>query len=143
MGRDFDDLKDGSRLEPIHINLIYKELRRWRKLRITPPGVIQGAADGEGIPEIVLYPQQTRYLGVANGTITARVNTTVGVGFVTVKKLDANSSTIETAQVGDLTVYNASNSLAVANTTTSINSGVYVWVERDPFGTWWVGPLEC
>lgn len=37
MAREFDDLKDGTVLEPFHLNIIYRELRRLRKMGAAPP----------------------------------------------------------------------------------------------------------
>ena len=139
MGRDFVDLKDGDRLEPYHINIIYKELRRWRKLRGASRVVIRGVADGESIPEIDIAFPPSGFVGVANGVISARSGTTAGTGVVTIKQLDGN--TITDSQVSNVTVYNASSTTMTSGN--GIASGQYVWVQRDAFGALWVSPLEC
>jgi hypothetical protein len=48
MARQFDDLKDGDTLEPYHINIIYRELRRLRKLKASPPLVLTGMQGDDG-----------------------------------------------------------------------------------------------
>lgn len=140
MARDFVDLNPGETLEPYHINMIYAELRRWRKIRGGTGVRLSGTTDQDSVPEIsVLFPK-VGFVGVANGDITARVGSTPGTGTVTVKQLDTDDELID-AQVTDIEVYNAS-----VNTMTSgqgIDDGQYVWVQRDGFGRWWVAPLEC
>jgi hypothetical protein len=133
MGRDFVDLKDGDRLEPFHINIVYKELRRWRKLKGSQRVQIVGASDGDSIPQIVVVSHPLGHIGVASGTITARVNSTIGTGVVEIKQVSGNS--LETAQTSNLTVFNVDS--------VSIASGKYVWAQRDAFGDWYVSPLEC
>ena len=55
MGKDadFPDLADGEPLEPLHFNVIYDELRRWRKMTAAPPLAVSGA-DGDGTPFVYL-----------------------------------------------------------------------------------------
>lgn len=139
MGRDFVDLKDGDTLEPFHINQIYKELRRWRKIKGSGRITIDGATDGESVPVInaALSPQM--YFGVANGDITARSGSTAGSGTVTIKQLNGNS--IQTAQITDLKVKNPSDTTMTSGN--GIDDGQYVKVWKDGFGDWIVEPMEC
>lgn len=139
MGRDFVDLKDGDVLEPYHINQIYKELRRLRKLKGSARVIVRGMQDGESVPEIDIALPPSGFIGVANGAIAPRVNSTVGSGSVIIKQISGNSLT--NAQVSEVTAYNVS-----ANTMTSgngITNGAYVWVQRDAFGAMVVSPFEC
>jgi hypothetical protein len=55
MSRDFEDLKDGDMLEPCHINVIYKELRRLRKMQATPPLAIEGMDSGDSPPVVYSF----------------------------------------------------------------------------------------
>lgn len=57
MSRDFEDIKDGTVLEPFHLNVIYRELRRLRRMQATPPLTIQGMDSGESSPVIVDWGQ--------------------------------------------------------------------------------------
>lgn len=139
MGRDFAELKAGDRLEPYHLNQVYRELKRWRKLRGSARVILRGVADGESIPEIDIAFPPLGFVGVANGNITKRSGTTPGTGTVTIKQYDG--SVLVDAQVSDLTVYNASSTGMTSGN--GIDSGQYVWVQRDAFGTLWVSPLEC
>jgi hypothetical protein len=139
MGRDFVDLKDGDTLEPFHINQIYKELRRWRKLKGSQRVQIVGANDGDSVPQIVVVINPMMYVGVANGDIPARSGTTVGEGIVTIKQFDG--TTIEDAQTNDIDVKNPSDTTMTSGN--GIDDGQYVKVWRDYFGDWIVEPMEC
>ena len=131
MAREFDDLKDGTVLEPYHLNMIYRELRRLRKMTAAPPLVLEGMTSTTSPP--FLYPGGIRAwgLGKANGTIPARSGTTPGAGTVDVWWNNGGAL----AATGD--------SLAVLNVGTVISSGKYVWYEQDESGDLYVAPLEC
>jgi hypothetical protein len=139
MGRDFVDLKDGDTLEPYHLNQIYKELRRWRKLGGSGRVTVDGAQDGESVPTINVALSPQMYVGVANGVITARSGTTAGSGTVTIKQINGNS--IQTAQITNLAVKNPSSTTMTSGD--GIDSGQYVKVWKDAFGDWIVEPMEC
>jgi len=72
MARRFPELKDGDRLEPVHLNIIYRELNRWRSLQAVPPMRIAGAEDGVSNIEISGPPSNSYLIkltatGDANG----------------------------------------------------------------------------
>ncbi len=139
MARDFVDVKDGDRLEPFHINQIYKELRRLRKLRGSVHVQVDGMQDPDGVPQISVVFPPGGWLAVANGTITASVGNTVGTGTVTILQLNGNS--VQAAQVNNLTVKNPTRD--VGTVPGEISDGKRVWVQKDGFGDFWVAPLEC
>lgn len=58
---EFPDLDDGDELEPYHFNVIYDELRRWRKLSAAAPLVVDGA-DGDDSPVIYLVEQPSFFI---------------------------------------------------------------------------------
>ncbi len=141
MGRDFVDLKDGDRLEPYHINIIYKELRRLRKTQGDTFIHVEGMNDGDGVPTITGTFPRIGYLAVANGTISAAVNSAVGTGSVQV--LMANGNSLINAQISEIAVYNPARDTANGTVLGEISSGKRVWIQKDGFGQWYVAPLEC
>jgi hypothetical protein len=47
MPEDFPHLEDGDALEPWHLNVVYAELRRWRKLKGAEGLDVDGAEGGD------------------------------------------------------------------------------------------------
>jgi hypothetical protein len=147
MSRDFVDLKDGDRIAPYHFNQIYDELRRWRKIRGSGYVSVNGAKDGTSVPSIDITLPRDRYVAVAgNSGISASVNSTVGTGSVIIhQRVDTElvEVTANGVSLTELTVYNAARDTANGTVLGSIAEGKRVWIERDAFGDYWVGPLEC
>lgn len=72
MARDFVDLRDGDTLEPYHINICYRELRRWRKLKATWPLSLVGAESSDSPPAISYLGRKPIWIQlVTNGMSTA------------------------------------------------------------------------
>lgn len=63
----FDDVRDGDAIEPRLWNVIYRELRRWRKAKATPPMKIT-SADGLMPPVFSLGPINTGCVGKITGS---------------------------------------------------------------------------
>lgn len=131
MPREFDDIKDGTVIEPYHFNIIYRELRRLRKMTAGGNIAISGMDSSTSPPSIYMVSGMTGSLGKSNGTITAGSTNTFGTGNVLFYYRDGSTPTL-TGQ--SETVYNVSN---------SISTDKWVWVQKDKFGTWFVAPLEC
>jgi hypothetical protein len=132
MPREFDDLKDGTELEPFHLNIIYRELRRLRKMTASPPLVLEGMESSVSAPLLRGSQIPRAGLGQANGDITARSGTTPGAG--TVDIWQNNAGTLEAT--GD--------TVDVANVGIAITDGKFVWwQENDDDGETYVAPLEC
>ena len=60
MSREFEPLEDGDRLEPFHLNIIYAELRRLRKMKAAPPLVLRGMDSDQ--PPILTDAGSTQHL---------------------------------------------------------------------------------
>jgi len=88
MAREFDDIKDGTVLEPYHLNIIYRELRRLRKMTAAPPLVLDGMTSTTSPP--VLWGQSSGGAIVVktSSAITARSGTTAGTGTGTPQVFD-------------------------------------------------------
>ena len=135
MPRAFDDLKDGDILEPFHLNIIYRELRRWRKAKAIPPMVLD-AADSADSPPIF---RQGRTSGgifravvttaIPTGTITAPSDT----GRVTLYDWDGSSST---AGETDVTVLNDFTIAASVPVDTVVK---LAYID----GSYWLRASEC
>ena len=74
---------------------------------------------GIGLQDI---PGRQGYLAVADGTITARVGTTLGSGMVFLTTIAGTAVTVLT---------DTANVLNFSSTTGGIPTGTYVWVEED------------
>lgn len=131
MPRDFDDIRDGTQLEPYHLNIIYRELRRLRKMTAAPPLALDSMTSTTSPPFLWSTGSSRSGLGKANGNITARSGTTAGTGTVDVW----DNSTGVLAATGD--------SVDVLNVGAQIASGKYVWFEEDESGDIYAAPLEC
>jgi len=140
MARDFTDLKDGDTLAPYHLNIIYRELRRLRKMTVGPPLSLRGMDGNESPPQLDLLRNTRGSLAVANGAITARSGTTPGTGNVDLYYLDVTSNTL-TDYGETIAVYYASSKTMTSGN--GIDSGMYCWVEWDADQIAWVGPLDC
>lgn len=68
MPRDFPEIRDGDPIEPWHLNIVYRELRRLRKMRGGGTITVQNA-DGTLPPLIVQGGFSIAAIGVASGTI--------------------------------------------------------------------------
>lgn len=91
-----------------------------------------------GRVSISAIPRIDRYSGVATSDFAALSGSTPGTGTVQVYWYDGTNW----ADAG-ITV----NAINVSTTTmtsgNSIDGGMAVWVAQDPFGTWYVAPMDC
>ena len=140
MPEEFRDLRGGDELEPIHLNKIYRFLRKLLKLRVTYPMRIDGWGSADAVPTITVMGWDNFYVGETTTAITARSGTTLGTGTVKLQMEDGAGNIMDVA-TNTLTVWNAS--AATMTSTNGIDSGMKVFVRRDRFGDWWVFPLEC
>ena len=147
MPRAFDDLKDGTVLEPFHLNMIYRELRRWRKAKAVPPMVLNAADSADSPPIFQQGSITSGFLCIANGNIPARSGSTAGVGSVysvTTTPTYSGGSLTAASLSTDSTAYDVIN--ASSNNMTDshgIDSGQYCWAEYGTDGLLYVTPLEC
>ena len=147
MPRDYPDLKTGTLLEPFHLNIIYRFIRKLLRTVAVPPLVIDGLQSIDS-PWIFRVSSSTNgFPCVANGNIPARSGSTFGVG--SVKSITTTATYTTGALTGatgatDSTAYDVIN--VSSNTMTSgngIDSGQYSWAEQGNDGLLYVTPLEC
>ena len=147
MPRGFQDLKDGETLEPFHINIIYRELRRWRRAYAVPPMVIDGLMSSDSPPIFRGGASVGGFLAVANGNIPKRSGSAAGVGSVfsvTSTPTYSGGSLTSVSLSTDSTAYDVVNGSSTAMTSgNGIDSGMYCWVEQGTDGLLYVTPLEC
>lgn len=106
MPRDFDDIKDGTRLEPYHLNIIYRELRRLRKMTAAPPLALDNMTSTTSPPLLwSLNPGQS-VLAMTSSSVTARSGATAGTGTATLQDFDGTAFVASTAP--DEAVFNFS-----------------------------------
>lgn len=84
-------------------------------------------------------PPVNAYLAVATSAFAARSGTTPGTGTVDLYWYDGTNITATGNSLAN--VVNVSTTTMTSGN--SIDSGMYCWVVRDAFGTWYVSPLEC
>lgn len=139
MASEFPKLKSGDELTPWHLNIVYRELDRWRRLKFAGAVAYSGIDSASSPPVVTILGSGPRgRLAYTTTAISPRSGTTPGSGTVQLKSLVAGAIANDG---GTLTAYTAS-----ADTTAgghNIDSGKYCWVEWDPSGTPWVAPLEC
>lgn len=87
---------------------------------------------------ISAIPESTGYLGVATSNFAARSGTTPGTGTVDLYWYDG---TVLAATGKSVNAVNVSSTTMTSGN--SIDSGMYCWVAKDAYGTWYVSPLEC
>jgi hypothetical protein len=133
MPRDFTLMEDGDELTIDHINVIYQELTRWRKL-VGSGAIHVDDADGEGPPTIV----DLRMRSISPATLTASLaagslaSPTTAAGTLL---LPTGTSGALTATGGrSITIYNAS--------TTAVASGKFCWVAL-VFGSYYLVSADC
>jgi hypothetical protein len=109
MPSDLPTLHDGDLLEPWHLNVIYAELKRWRKLRGVTPIAVNGA-DSDAAPTLhidITPPMFARLTGVyAAGYPWEEVSISAGRVIATTG-LTGNAATGNAAfeiQTGDVTL---------------------------------------
>lgn len=137
---EFQDLRGGDELEPIHINKIYRFLRKIIKLRCELPLKLDSWASADAIPTLTLIGWDNFYVGEATSNITARSGTTLGTGTV---KLQGNDGAGGIVDIGGPDIDVLNNSSATMTSGNGIDSGMKVHVRKDAFGDWWVFPDEC
>jgi hypothetical protein len=131
MPREFEDLKDGTVLEPFHINIIYHELIRLRKMTVAPPLVLDGMASSSSAPFLWGGSGREGSPGKASGNISAASGATPGTGTVELWEYDG-SVMAATGETED-----------VLNLDTLISSGKFVWIQPGPDGQFYVSPMQC
>ena len=121
MPKAFELMEDGDELTIDHINVIYQELLRWR--RLTGSGSIGvDNADGEGPPAIIDYRMKSLRPAKLTASLSAGslASPTTAAGTLLVP---TGSSGAYTATGGtSVTVYNLS--------TTAVASGKFCWVTQ-------------
>jgi len=114
MPRDFPELKDGDQLEPFHLNIIYRELRRWRKSVFVPPIIIDGLTSSDTPPVFRIGRGPQNYRGVVTTAIpTGTISTPSTTGVVTLYNWDGANSTAGETGVQVLNDFTLSASIAV------------------------------
>lgn len=83
-------------------------------------------------------PRVNAYLGVATSIFAARSGTTPGTGTVDLYWYDGTTLAATGESVNAINV-----SATTMTSGNSIDTGMYCWVQLDPFGIWYVSPLEC
>lgn len=132
MAREFDDIKDGTVLEPFHLNIIYRELRRLRKMTAAPPLALDSMTSTTTPPFLWGRSAAGSFLAMTSSAITARSGTTAGTGTVTLQDFDGTVFAASTDP--DETVFNFSG--------TAIATGKYC-VVTDFGGSLFVTAVEC
>ena len=56
MPREFEELRDGDKVEPYHFNIIYRELRRLKRMTAVPPLALDGM-QGDSPPSLKCFLQ--------------------------------------------------------------------------------------
>jgi hypothetical protein len=84
-------------------------------------------------------PPVNAYLAVATSNFAARSGTTPGTGTVDLYWFDGTNL----AATGDSLADVVNVSTTTMTSGNSIDSGMYCWVYKDAFSTWYVAPLEC
>lgn len=90
---------------------------------------------GPGGTTLSVQPPSIGSLGVVTSAISARVGTTLGTGLVELYYASSTGVATDCAQA--VNVYNFSS------TTGGITTGLYVWVQQDPSGDWYVTAIDC
>jgi hypothetical protein len=132
MAREFDDIKDGTKLEPYHLNIIYRELRRLRKMTAAPPLALDGMTSTTSPPVLWAASGDQGQLAKTSSAITARAGTTAGTGTVIYQDFDGTD--LAAADATDVDVFNFSG--------TAIATGLYC-VVTEFSGYLFVTSVEC
>ena len=138
MSYDVDKLnfKPGDQLAAADLQAMLEALRR-------PGAIVRGGAgvdvrQGARGQVQITGTSPLRFVGVANGNITARSGSTWGTGSVTRYGFDGTHD--YTTSVNYDVVNPSSTKMGSGN---GIDSGQYCWVEEDSDGHLVVMPLEC
>jgi hypothetical protein len=132
MPRPLPVFRAGAHLTARALNVLVDAVRRQRLTAGENGGIeLQEFPDGTMIR---CRPTIARYLGVANGNITARSGTTPGAGIVTIWQNVGGTLTSTGLNVDVLSFTAASGGIA---------GGKYCWIEQDSDGYWWVTSAEC
>ena len=107
MASEFPKLKSGDELTPWHLNIVYRELDRWRRMKFAGPVAYTGIDSASSPPTItVLGSGGGPQIALSSSSITARSGTTLGSGTVTPYQIDG--TTLAATGADDYTVYNFS-----------------------------------
>ena len=135
MPREFEDIKDGTMLEPFHLNMIYRELRRWRKAKAVVLMVLDSAASADSPP---VWRMEIDSPSIARAVVTTAIPTgTIGTpsdtGEVTLYNWDGTTS-----DAGD-TAVSVLNDMTIA---ASVPIGTVVKIAMID-GDYWLIASEC
>lgn len=138
---EFRDLKAGDQFEPIHINQIYRFLRKLIKLKVVFPLRLDSWGSADAIPTLSIIGADNFYVAETTTAITARSGSTLGTGTVKLQQEDGSGGLIDIPGANTVDVFNVSS--ATMTSGNGIDSGMKVWVRKDLYGNWWVMPTEC
>lgn len=88
MPREFDDIRDGTALEPYHLNMIYRELRRLRKMTVAGSLSLDNMTSTTSPPFLWSIATGGITIVKTSSTITAMSGTTLGTGTATPQRSD-------------------------------------------------------
>lgn len=128
MPEDFPTLRDGDILEPWHLNILYDEARRWRKLKGAPPINVSNN-DGDGTPLIEF---------TETPPIFARITATYSGGYAWEEVLIGPGRTISTSGItGGPLLGNPAYERQTGDVTLTADGTVYEF-RRSPSSAQWV-----
>lgn len=80
---DFPDVQDGEELTPYHLNIIYRELRKLRKVKGASPITVEGFEQGGSVPVIRFADSAGIVPALVTSDITSGTRAAMGSGEVT------------------------------------------------------------
>ena len=125
--------KRGDPWKADDVNALIDEVKNLGRVRGSKGIQVRRSSGGL---QIGSSPEANRYLAVAAGAgISARSGSTPGGGQCDLMWVDPSGAIAGLGITIDVVNPSAQG--------TGIAAGVYCWVEKDVFGTWFVAPLEC
>lgn len=137
---EFRDLRGGDEFEPVHINSVYRLLRKWLKFKVTHPLKLDGWDSADGVPHLAVVGWDNRYICKAIGAIPAMSGTAMGAGTVRFQRNDGSGNLVD-AQINDQAAWNPSKTTMTSGN--GIDDGMFCAAWKDIYGDWYVAPLEC
>src|SRR4051794_30970905 len=102
MATEFPKLKSGDELTPWHLNIIYRELDRWRRLKFAGPVAYSGIDSASSPPVVTILGTGAQGRpGKASGDIAAASGDTPGTGTVAIWRYDG-STMVDTGKTEDV-----------------------------------------
>lgn len=133
MPKDFELMQDGDELTIDHINVIYQELMRWR--RMTGSGAIDvDSAAGEDPPTIVDARMKALSPATLTGALAAGSLASPTTAAATLLLPTGSSGALTATGGASITIYNAS--------TTAVASGKFCWVSMR-YGLYYLVSADC